>query len=163
MVSTLLALPADGQGSDTTLAQINALREDDELGLVKSNAALDALAALHLEEMIAARCLCPAAGGIDDTEPLLADIATTLATDAALIDAGLIVGYDHTAAGAITTTIHDPAHAAAILGMRMELVGVATGVIEPDDSWLALPPGGAGPEIDLSGYSVVVIIVAGAT
>jgi|GEM_PF-5828494 len=163
LASTLLAIPADGQGTESAVGQINALREDDELGQVSSSAALDAVAASYLDEIIASHCICPLAGGTAQAEQLLDDIAAALGIDATLIDAGLVVGYDQSEAGAFTTAIHDPANAAAILGMRMELAGTASRIVEPAESWLAPPPGGTGPEIDLTGYSVVVIVLAGTT
>ena len=143
------------------LAPINALRDDDELPPVVASIALDALAAKYLATMLEARCLCPVAGGEPGAERLLTDVRLAIGSDAALIDAGLIAGYDRTVSAAITTAIFDPANESAILGQRMTLVGVATAAVEAGRSWLAPPPGGSGPEIDLGSYTLVVIVVAG--
>jgi hypothetical protein len=159
----MLALPAGGQEPESALAQINQLRLDDELPPVDASPALDAVAAAYLDAIIAAQCVCPAAGGQEAATRLLDDVAAALSDDDTLLDAGLISGYDKTPDGALTTVIHDPANAAAILGMRMELAGIATGVIPPDADWLGPPPGGDGPAIDLSGFTIVVIVLAGTT
>lgn len=111
--------------------------------------------------MIESRCLCPVADGQEGADRLLDDVRLALASDANVLDAGLVVGYDLSASSALTTAALDPANAAAMLGERMQLVGYATAVVAAEGSWLAPPPGGAGPEIDLSGYALVAIVTAG--
>jgi hypothetical protein len=161
LTSTLLALPAGGQESESVLAQINQIRLDGELAPVDASPALDTVAAAYLDAIIADQCVCPAAGGQEAARRLLDDVAAALGDEAALLDTGLVSGYDKTPDGAIATVIHNPANAAAILGLRMELAGIATGVIAPDARWLGPPPGSDGPAIDLSGFTVVVIVIAG--
>lgn len=139
---------------------INALRDDDELAPLAASGALDVVAAAYLAVMIEARCLCPVPEGEAGAERLLDDVRRGLGSDAALLDAGLAVGYGRNAAGALATAGLDPAHGAAILGERLTLAGIATAEVAVE-SWLAPPPGGAGPEIDLGGYTLVVIVTAG--
>jgi hypothetical protein len=111
--------------------------------------------------ILEARCLCPVEDGPAGSEQLLADVRWAIGSDAALVDAGLVVGYDHPLDAAMRTTVFDPANSAAILGARMTVVGIATGVVEVGESWLAPPPGRVGPEIELGGYTLVVIVMAG--
>lgn len=161
LVGAIAAFPAGGQGTLSPLAPINALREDDELPPMTASAELDAVAARYLAAMIEARCMCPAADGESGAERLLDDVRIAIGGDAVVLDAGLVTAYDRTAGGAITTAVRNPANGAAILGARLSLAGVATAVVEAGGSWLAPPPGGVGPEIDLSGYTLVAIVTAG--
>lgn len=161
LVATLIGtLPTNGQQPASWLAPANELRDDDELPPLESHAALDAIAMRELAAMLEARCLCPATGS-GDTTGLLDDVRAALGTDAVVTDVGLIVGYDRSVAAATTTTIFDPAHQSALLGMRMSQAGIATATIDTRADWLAPPPGGDGPEIDLGGYTVVAIVTAG--
>ncbi len=162
LTGVVTTIPAGGQEPLSPLAPINGLRERDELPPVAASAALDEVARRYLETMLEARCLCPVEDGAAGSERLLADVRSALGSDAVLVDAGLVVGYDHPLEAAMRTTVFDPANSAAILGARMTMVGVATGVVVAGESWLAPPPGRTGPEIELAGYTLVVIVMAGA-
>jgi hypothetical protein len=157
----LAALPAGGQQGDQVQATINRLREDKELEPLSGNPALDALAARYLEGMIEAKCLCPGVGGDAGADQVVDDVRAALQSDAPVVDAGLAVGYDQSIAQAMAITALNPANASAILGARMTEIGIATEVIRADEGWLAPPPGGGEPEIDLGGYTVVAIVTAG--
>lgn len=161
LVGAIAAIPAGGQSATSILAPINDLRGDDELPPMAASAALDAVAAHYLAAMVEDRCLCAVADGEAGAEFLLNDVRLAIGSDAAVLDAGLVVGYDRSANGALTTAVFDPANGAAILGERLRLVGVATAVVEGGERWLAPPPGGIGPEIDLNGYTLVVTVTAG--
>lgn len=155
------SIPAGGQETPSPIASINGLREDHELTPVAASAELDSVAESYLATMLDARCLCPVEDGPAGPERLLADVRSAIGSDAALVDAGLVVGYDHPLEAAMRTAVFDPANSAAILGARMTLVGIATGVVEVGERWLAPPPGKGGPEIDLGDYTLVVIVIAG--
>ena len=161
LVAVVGAIPAGGQEAVSPLAPINALREDDELPPMTASAELDAVAARYLAAIIEARCVYPVVDGAAGADRFLDDVRVAIGGDAVVLDVGLVAAYDRTAGGAITTAVLDPANGAAILGARLRLVGVATAVVEGEGSWLAPPPGGVGPEIDLSGYTLVVIVTAG--
>jgi hypothetical protein len=161
LVGTLAAFSAAGQAPASQLAPINEVREREELPPMAANAALDALAERYLSEMLAARCLCPAVDGDSGADRLLADVRRALDSDASVLEAGYIAGYDVTAERAIRTVALDPANASAIAGQRMALAGIATAVVDSDTNWLAPPPGGSGPSIELDGYTVVVMVLAG--
>lgn len=161
LIAMMSAYPAGGQQTETELAPINALREDDELAPLTANAALNALAAQYLAGMVGARCLCPARGGDAGAATVLDDVRDALGSDSPVLDAGLTVGYDQSAARAITTTAFDPANGSVILGAGMTQIGIATETIESGEGWLVPPPGGDGPAIDLSGYTVAVIVTSG--
>jgi hypothetical protein len=161
LAGVVAAIPTGGQEPASPIGPINGLREHDELAPVAASTALDEVARRYLETMLAARCLCPVEDGEAGSDRLLADVRSALGGDAALVDAGLVVGYDHPLDAAMRTTIFDPANSAAILGARMTLVGIATGVVGSGESWLAPPPGRLGPEIELAGYTLVVIVMAG--
>lgn len=162
LIAVLAAYPAGGQGTEATLAPINALREADELPPLAANPALDAVAARYLAAMIDGRCLCPASRGNMGAARLLADVREATGSDAAVLDAALAAGYDQSVGRAIATLARDPANGSAIFGSRMVQIGLATATIEAGRSWLAPPPGREGPEIDLAGYSVVVVVMASA-
>ncbi|HEX5167493.1 MAG TPA: hypothetical protein VFV93_18935 [Thermomicrobiales bacterium] len=161
LVGTLVALPAGGQAPTSPLAPINEVRDREELPPIASSDALDALAASYLSEMLVSRCLCPTLDGDRGAERLLAEVRPALDNDAVIVEAGLIAGYDTTAERAIRTTALDPANASAVAGQWMALAGIASAVVEAGTNWLAPPPGGIGPEIELGGYTVVVIVLAG--
>ncbi len=158
---TLGTISVNGQDQPSALASINALRDDDELPPVVASRELDDLASRYVESMLAMRCICPTGNSGNPAEQLIDAIRTSIGEDAGQIDAGLIVGYDQNAAAAITTVVHNPANEAAILGTRIQMVGVATGTVPAGDRWLEPPPGDVGPDIELAGYSLVVIVVAG--
>ncbi len=161
LAGVVTVVPAGGQEPASPISPINGLREDDELEPVAASAELDAVAERYLETMLDGRCLCPVEDGPAGSERLLADVRSAIGSDAEVIDAGLVIGYDHPLEAAMRTAVFDPANGAAILGARMTLVGIATGVVEVGESWLAPPPGRVGPEIELGGYTLVVIVMAG--
>jgi hypothetical protein len=161
LAGVLAALPAGGQAPASPLAAINEVRDREELSPVAASPALDALAKRYLSEMLAARCLCPAASGNRGVDRLLADIRMALGSDAAVLESGMITGYDLTTERAIRTVALDPANASAVAGQRMALAGIASAVVESGTNWLVPPPGGSGPAIELGGYTVVVMILAG--
>ena len=161
LVGVVSVFSAGGQSAASPLAPINGLREDDELAPVGASAELDSVAARYLNSMIDMRCLCPVPDGQAGAERLLADVRSAIGSDASVLDAGLVVGYDQSQEAAIRTVVLDPANGAMILGARVTLVGFATRAVEVEDSWLAPPPGGVGPEIELGGYTLVVIVMAG--
>ncbi len=163
LASIVIVVPAGGQDMVSPLAPINGLRDAGELPPVAGSAELDQIAQRYLDAMLDARCVCPVADGQAGADRLLDDVRIAIGNDAAVVDAGLVVAYDRTPDAAITTAVFDPAHGAAILGKRMSLAGMAAGVVEVGESWLAPPPGGVGPEIDLGGYTLVVIVMAGSS
>ena len=111
--------------------------------------------------MIDARCLVPVVGGDSGAEAFLADVQGGIGGDAAVLDAGLAVGYDQTKERAIATTALDPANGSVILGAKMTQIGIATAQIAAGQGSGLPPPGDDGPAIDLSGYTVVVIVTSG--
>jgi hypothetical protein len=72
------------------------MRDDAELVRVAASPALDAVAMRYLDDLIAARCVCPAAGESPIADDLLDDVATALDEDTSLLDAGLVTGTQPT-------------------------------------------------------------------
>jgi len=163
LAGIVMVVPVGGQEPASLLTPINELRNDDELAPVVGSAELDALAERYLAAILESRCLCPVVDGAASAQHLVVEVRAALGSEAVVVDAGLVVGYDRSRDAAIRTAAFDPSNGAVILGSRMTLAGIATGVVEAAEGWLVPPPGGVGPEIDLSGYTLVVILMAGSS
>jgi hypothetical protein len=158
--SRIMPSASAGEISDDALAPINARRAGQGSVPLASQATLDAIAKRYVEDMLARRCVCLSARDADAASRLLDDVAAVLPRSGGVRHAGLVVSWSLTAERAITMAAGDRANAAALLDGRLTDAGVAVAVVPPGSAWLVPPPGRDGPDIELTGYALAVIVTA---
>jgi hypothetical protein len=155
-----LAVAQDTQ-SPSPIDAINTSRVDRALAPLARDERLDTLAQTYLERILARRCPCALLDELPESL-LLRDVAAILWMQPDTIHhTGLIVSYDLSVDRAIGAALGRPTASAVLHDRRLTLAGIASTVIAPESSWLAPPVDGVGREIDLTGFTLVVVITAG--
>lgn len=141
---------------------LNDARRADSVRQLQHEPRLDELARQYLDAIIEKRDLTPPPA-FDPSQRLLAeDIAARMGPDGhAWRHAGLLVAYGLGEGQAVGDALQAEAAWPGMLDRAMELAGLASAVVPPGDPWLVPPVGGEGPAVELTGYTVVVLITAG--
>jgi hypothetical protein len=161
LIASGLLVPRYAAGRDTPvddpLVPINQRRNDAGVAALTLDERLSRVATEYAVRLQEQQCICPVANNIlvDDAEAALDPMGYRV------FRAGLVVAYSVTAHGAVVAASRDPAHTGALLERELTMAGVSWVTIEPGESWLARPVGGVGPDIDLAGYTLVLIVTAG--
>lgn len=162
---TATALAQTSSPPDTAMLheQLNAQRTARGLRPVQAHAGLDGLAAALLAELVNARRLAPMIGRTTPQAELSQIVANAI---------GLPEGYDYRHVGLVVTygvgierTLNDAfevqANEPVLYDNIMDLAGIASVEVPAGAPWYAPPVGGVGREVELTGYTLVVILLAG--
>lgn len=147
----------------TPVDYLNTARSQTGVKAVAPHQGLDRLARQYLDDIVQARDLAPDAAVSGNQRALADGVARSIGLDEgfAYRHTGLMVGYGLDREQAVLDVLEDPATHPAMLDGIMDLAGSASRTVPPGEPWLAPPVGGSGPAIDLTGYTLVVIVTAG--
>jgi len=163
VTATALAQTSTPPDTGTLHDQLNAQRVARGLRPVEGHAGLDTLAGALLADLIDARRLAPEIGRTTSQAELAQLAANAI---------GLPEGYDYRHVGLVVTygvgierTLNDAfevqANEPVLYDNIMDLAGIASVEIPAGAPWYAPPVGGVGREVELTGYTLVVILLAG--
>jgi hypothetical protein len=166
MVAGALAQPeTPPQASGAALhALFNAERAARGLPPATPDAGLDQLAQQHLDGILATRNLIPPAGREVSRQVELARlVAEAIAAEDgwAYRHNGLVVSYGVGLERTMSDAFEVQANRTVLFDPILDVAGLAGAEIPAGAPWFAPPVGGSGPPVELTGYTLVVIILAG--
>lgn len=142
------------------LAPLQQARERRQLAPLTADPRLDAIARRYAQAAVDERCLClPSTSTARPEDQLLTDVVSALGVRE--VSAGIVIDWNVAVERAVAASIGRPGLAGALLDPTLSLVGVGSVVIPAGAPWFEPPPSGEGPEIELTGYQLVVIVTAG--
>ena len=123
---------------------------------------LAALATGYAQQMVVGRCACLLVLGEPDAQAarLSDDVRAALGTTSADVNAGLTIAWDISEARGVAGAAGREGSSGVLLPPGMALAGIGSALVSNDAGWLSRPMSGAGPDIDLAGYTIVVIVTA---
>lgn len=163
VLPTAHTVQADTDASPDPLTPINLARDLREIAPVQLDSRLSALATTYAEAMLERRCTClDVLGHVSDRPSTLTDdLRTALDLTTEDIHAGMTVAWDTTASGGIVAATGRESTSGVLLAPDITVAGIGTAVVPAEASWLTRPLDGSGPPIDLTGYTIVVILTVG--
>jgi hypothetical protein len=154
-----------GSDADADLHTLfNAERASRGLAPVAQDTGLDQLAQQQLEGILATRNLIPPAGRNVSRQVELARLVAESITAEdgwAYRHNGLVVSYGVGIERTLNDVFEVQANRTVLFDPVLDVAGLASAEIPPGAPWLAPPVGGSGPPVELTGYTLVVIVMAG--
>lgn len=158
---------AEPPASDSEAAlhiQFNVERAERGLTPAIQDTGLDQLAQQQLAGILATRNLIPPAGRDVSRQVELARLvadAITAQDGWAYRHNGLVVGYGVGIERTMNDVFEVQANRTVLFDPILDVAGLASAEIPPGAPWFAPPVGGSGPPVELTGYTLVVIVLAG--
>lgn len=156
--------PPTSSSANSLHDQFNAEREERGLAPLTHSAGLDALAWQQLHGILAERQLAPALGRDVTAQIKLAELVAAAVQEPdgwSYRHNGLVVSYGVGIERTLNDAFEVYANRTVLFDPIMDVVGIAIAEVPPGPPWLAPPVGGSGPDVELTGYSMVVIVLAG--
>lgn len=153
--------PVDSASHQDLLTMLNQKRANYGFKPLYPDADLDGLANLYLQTIIGRRSFMIEPLTFIGYPVLYQDIANAVGAEGYILRThGLTLSFGIGTTQTFQTALDDDRNRPALMDNTMDLIGFASGIVGEGPEWLEEPPGGGVP-VEITGYTIIVVITAG--